>query len=93
MEEQKTEKVEEVAQQPQVLNLIEEAKKIKDEMRAENDRREALLRQEQEMHTVQMLSGHAAAGYERKPETDDEKWEREAKIRYAGTGMDPTPRR
>ncbi len=37
------------------------------------------------------VSGRALAGSQPEPkETDDEKWAREAMIRYAGTGMDPT---
>lgn len=39
-----------------------------------------------------LLQGRSVAGQAEEPEeTADEKWAREAKIRYAGTGMDPTP--
>jgi len=39
-----------------------------------------------------VLGGRSYAGQTQAPvETEDEKWAREAKLRYAGTGLDPTP--
>ena len=39
-----------------------------------------------------VLGGRSYAGQAPAPvETEDEKWAREAKLRYAGTGLDPTP--
>ena len=54
-------KKEEAKQEP-AMNLIDQAKAIRDDIRAENDRREAILKQEQELHAVQMLSGTTTAG-------------------------------
>jgi hypothetical protein len=71
MEEQKSGKIEEVAQLT-AESLIDQAKKLRDEIRAENERREVLLKQEQEFHAVQMLSGTASAGNEPAPKTPEE---------------------
>lgn len=78
----------------EAINPIEEAKKVMwenkkllDEIKAERIRIEKA--------TAEMLiNGRSYAG-QKQPiqETAEEKWEREAKIRYAGFGMDPTPRR
>ena len=43
-----------------------------------------------EFNRAAATRGSALATGKTKEETADEKWEREAKIRYAGTGMDPT---
>jgi len=60
-------------------------------MKIENDRREEILVQETLLQEQARLSGRALAGSQPAPkETDDEKWAREAKTRYAGTGIDPT---
>lgn len=77
--------------QPESSTLIEDAnlaaKRVEEATKAlkvQNDRREELMSQA-------ILSGTAEAGGQPEPkETDDEKWAREAKVRYAGTGMDPT---
>ena len=37
-----------------------------------------------------MIGGRGFAGQTQKVETQDEKWAREAKVRYEGTGLDPT---
>ena len=53
-------------------------------MSAENDRQENL-------EAVRRISGRSEAGSQPPAdETSDEKWAREAKERYAGTGNDPT---
>ncbi len=71
---------------------FKEAKAEREKMEAataaakkENDRAE-------EIEQRRILSGKTrAGGAPPKPETEDEKWAREAKERYAGTGLDPTP--
>ena len=64
--------------------VMEENKKLLEEIKSE--------RKKIEKATAEMLiNGRSYAGQAPpKPETADEKWAREAKIRYAGTGMDPT---
>lgn len=72
------------------INPIEEAKKILGESKRvlEETKKE---RMRIEKATAEMLiNGRSYAGQAPpKQETADEKWAREAKIRYAGTGMCP----
>lgn len=83
----------EISEQPtpsQDVSPLEEAKKILAEQKATL----AAITEERkrvEKATAELLvNGRTFAGQQQKKETDDEKWAREAKIRYAGTGMDPT---
>lgn len=41
---------------------LEEAKEVRDQMRAENDRREAIIKREEEMYARNMLAGRTDAG-------------------------------
>jgi len=54
-----TGKIEEVKKEPENLSIVEEAKKIRDEIKAENDRRELILKQEQQLQAEKMLSSSA----------------------------------
>jgi hypothetical protein len=72
-------------------NPIDEAKKVLKETN------ETLLKITEERKRIEkataemLINGRSYAGQPtQKPETADEKWKREAKIRYAGTGLDPT---
>ena len=85
-EETKTE-VKEVAQQ-QGLNLVEQATLLRDEIRAENDRREAILKQEQELHAIQMLSGHAQAGQAPVQISEEERIKAETRLLFKGTQIE-----
>jgi len=63
---------------------IEEAKEVLELMKKERERIEKAT-------SEMLISGRSYAGQPQfKEETADEKWAREAKERYAGTGMDPT---
>lgn len=74
---------------PTALNLIEQAKAIRDEIKAENDRREALLRQEQELTSIKMLSGSAEAGKPSAPaETEEERIKRETREFFKGSAIE-----
>ena len=69
MNEQKNEQKSEVSIQgdkPGIegLSIVEEAKKVRDEIRAENDRREAILKQEQNLQAERMLAGTAGGRVE-----------------------------
>lgn len=73
------------------VNPIEEAKAMLEENKklliAMSDERKKIEKATAEM----LINGRSYAGQQPKPpETADEKWAREAKVRYAGTGMDPT---
>lgn len=72
------------------MSALDEAKltlseigKARDEIREE---RKKIERAASEM----LINGRSFAGQAPQPETADDKWKREAKARYAGTGMDPT---
>lgn len=56
------------------LSIVEEAKKIRDEIKRENDRRQELLQEEQKLHAERLLSGTAGGRVEPevKPETAKE---------------------
>jgi len=62
-----------------------------EELKAANDKVEAELLRGEELKAKVALGGKSDAGQEPKKESEDEKWEKNAKERYEGTGMDPTP--
>jgi len=63
--------------------LFEQNKKLLDQISEE--------RKKIEKATAEIkISGRSFAGQVKKEETTDEKWVREAKERYKGTGLDPT---
>jgi len=85
--EKETPKVDEVKEEISALEefrrVNEENKKVLAELREE--------RKKMENAAAELLvNGHSFAGQTPKVETADEKWKREARERYAGTGMDPT---
>lgn len=49
------------------LSIVEQAEKLRDEIKAENDRREKLLQEEQKLHAERLLTGTAGAHIEAKP--------------------------
>jgi len=87
--EEKEEVKEEIKTNP--LNPIERAEAINLKLEENIKKQEELLRRNEEATAKLILGGRSYAGQETKgAETFDEKWAREAKERYAGTGMDPT---
>lgn len=73
------------------FNLIEEAKKTAERIEAGNIKNEELLKKIEEIEARNILGGRSEAGHGApKKETEHEKWEKDAKLRYAGTGLDPT---
>ena len=46
------------------LSIVDEAKKVRDEIKAENDRREEILKQEQKLQSEKMLAGTAGGHVE-----------------------------
>lgn len=76
--------------EPQATSLITDAHSAAERLEKANLKQEELLRRQEEIMATQRLGGRADAGQVEKKETEDEKWKREAKVRYAGTGMDPT---
>ncbi len=71
---------------------ISVAKKLADRIDAGNAKTEELVKRQEALAAQNMLGGQSNAGQAPpKKESEDEKWEREAKVRYEGTGLDPTP--
>jgi len=70
--------------------LIAKATEAAERIEKANKEMDALLRKQELLQAEQRLQGRTYAGQATHEETPDEKWAREAKIRYAGTGMDPT---
>jgi hypothetical protein len=69
---------------------IEEAKKILEETKQTLSQISEERKRIEKATAEMLINGRSYAGQTEKKETDEEKWKREAKIRYAGTGMDPT---
>jgi len=72
------------------IGLISNANAAADRIEAANRVMDALLKKQELLLAEERLQGRAYAG-SGVEETEDEKWAREAKLRYKGTGMDPTP--
>jgi len=51
----------------QGLSIVEEAQKVRDEIKAENDRREQILKEEQKLRAEQMLAGTAGGNVKVEP--------------------------
>ena len=74
---------------PESVSIVDEARAIRDEivkakedLQKENDRK-------QKLQADELLSSTAGKSVEAPVETEDEKWAKGAKERYAGTGMSP----
>ena len=75
--------------------VVDDAKTIVKEMKEANKKKEELLDREEKLQakkeTLAALGGGSEAGQQKVVETEDEKWAKDAKERYAGTGMSPLP--
>lgn len=75
--------------------VIDDAVKAAAETKKENDKKEELIERAEKLmdrkEALAKLGGGSLAGQAEKKESDDEKWEKDAKERYKGTGLDPTP--
>jgi len=67
------------------LSIVEEAAKIRDEIRAENDRRENLLKEEQRMRANDILGGSSGGHVE--PEKPKEESARDYMKRVMSGGL------
>lgn len=94
-EEKQEEKIEETTpkedETKKTTSELDRADQIAERQARENDRREELLNREESLAARRAVGGETEAGSKPHKETADEKYNREAKVRYAGTGMDPTP--
>jgi len=72
-------------------SMLEEAKELAERIEKGNAEAREIQKKNEEIATRLMLGGHSQAGQAQAPaETFEEKWRREAKERYKGTGLDPT---
>ena len=74
------------------VSIFDRAEAINKKLEENIKKQGELMKSQQEIADRIMLGGGSQAGQAIKTETAEEKWAREARIRYAGTGMDPTPR-
>ena len=72
------------------ISPLEEMKKTADRIEEANKKTEELQKTQEDLIVRQELGGGTEAGTKAIEETEDEKWAKDAKIRYEGTGMDPT---
>lgn len=82
MEEKKVEPVE------KPLSIIDEAKKVRDEIKAENDRREEILKNEQKLKSEELLAGNSGGNVETETKTEDQIKKEGAMKYWEGTGID-----
>jgi len=72
----------------QNLSIVDEAKKIRDEIRAENDRRETILKEEQKLQAERMLGSSAGQPIPQTQMTEADIKKQEAINFWKGTGID-----
>lgn len=76
--------------EPETTQLIDDANLAAKRMEDANKEKKDLLDREESLAAKKVLGGRSEGGIVKKEETEDEKWAKDAKIRYAGTGLDPT---
>jgi len=69
---------------------ISDTIELKEKLKEENSLLEAEIERQEILKGKLAIAGRSVLIPPAVPETPDEKWAREAKIRYKGTGMDPT---
>jgi len=72
------------------LTLIEKANQAAERLEKANKESLEIAKRNERMLAEMRLQGRSFAGQAEKIESEDEKWRREAKERYKGTGLDPT---
>jgi len=72
----------------QNLSIVDEAKKIRDEIRAENDRRETILKEEQKLQAEKMLGSSAGQPIPQTQMTEEDLKKKAAMEFWKGTGID-----
>ena len=73
---------------PEALSIVEEAKKVRDEIKAENDRREQILAQEQKLQAERMLGSSAGQPTPIKQLTPEEIKKQSAIEMFKGTAIE-----
>jgi len=65
-------KVDTPKKEDETLNIVEEAKKVRDEIKSENDRRERILEDEKNLRAKQLLIGTSGGNQEVIPKDRDQ---------------------
>ena len=79
-------------EESKVKSPLEEARALDKSIKEGAERMKKLLEKNEKIFADAALAGKGFAGQGDPPkESEDEKWAREAKVRYEGTGLDPTP--
>lgn len=89
-EEEKKKAEEESKKEETGKTIIDNAEEVAERIENANKETKALLDRQEALAAKQSLGGGSEGGIRTPKETSDEKWAREAKLRYEGTGMDPT---
>lgn len=69
------------------LSIVDEAKKVRDEIKAENDRREEILKEEQKIASNNLLGG-TSGGHVETQINEEEVKKNKAMQFWKGTGID-----
>ena len=86
--EEETQPEEGGSEEPSALNIVEQAEKVRDEIKAENDRREDILKQEQKLKAEGMLAGTGGGGIPQPKLTEEDLKKKQAMDFWKGTGID-----
>ncbi len=70
------------------LSIVDEAKRVRDEIKAENDRREQILKEEQRLHAERMLGSSAGSNIPQKMVTEEDLKKTEALNYWKGTAIE-----
>ncbi len=70
------------------LSIVDEAKKIRDEIKAENDRRENILKEEKKLRAENMLGSSAGQPTTNPQLTEEEQKKQAAKEFWKGTAIE-----
>ena len=76
-----------------VNSILEQARQVSEDrakLKAENDLLEQELARKETLRSQLIIAGKSVMAPPSVQETPEEKWRREAKLRYKGTGLDPT---
>jgi len=69
------------------LSIVDEAAKLRDEIRAENDRHERLLKEQQKLEAERMLS--SSAGQATSPQLTEEQFKKQEAMKFwKGTAIE-----
>ena len=84
-------KIKKTEREKRIDEGLQKTEKAVEELKKLNEEKRILNSVERELQDRKELAGKGEAGQAAKSETAEEKWSKDAKKRYEGTGMDHTP--